>query len=384
MQKLKNELNSNFKGITLVALVITIIVMLILVGVTINLSIKGNLFGTAREAAKGTEEKNDEEVLLSAVAGAIGSNGKLDFAKLDNSLPEGFIGRIGIYTSGNGNKFTVGEDGKITLIKDENKDKIEVSDLIMSTIESNTIYIYPNAEKYYPDLINEALLEYINENVGTSATNINEAKQMVIDLPDSPFAGKTPDDISNNDLVEVFGYTNQNDFMNTIGYMYLMNSQEYKREYLIENSKALSYALIISFSQDKPDELARAEKIKNMDINKYLEEYIIPNYDFLAGRTGESITPDELASLLKDNTLTSMTIEDYWKSDVLPYVNESSIELALLIKVRNFKTELVSSNNISGSYGSMFYLKSGENGTYKFNAYNDNYKTTKDIEVNGI
>lgn len=43
------------KGITLVALVITIIVMLILVGVSITVAIQGGLFDTARDAASGTQ-----------------------------------------------------------------------------------------------------------------------------------------------------------------------------------------------------------------------------------------------------------------------------------------------------------------------------------------
>lgn len=41
----------NFKGITLIALIITIIVMMILVGVTVTVSINGGLFGATREAS---------------------------------------------------------------------------------------------------------------------------------------------------------------------------------------------------------------------------------------------------------------------------------------------------------------------------------------------
>lgn len=42
------------KGITLIALVITIIVMLILVGVSISMAVNGGLFNYASEATKGT------------------------------------------------------------------------------------------------------------------------------------------------------------------------------------------------------------------------------------------------------------------------------------------------------------------------------------------
>ena len=45
------------KGITLIALIITIIILLILVGVSINLAIKGDLFGSAEKAVSGTNDK---------------------------------------------------------------------------------------------------------------------------------------------------------------------------------------------------------------------------------------------------------------------------------------------------------------------------------------
>lgn len=49
------------KGITLVALVITIIVMLILVGVSVTVALKGGLFGTAETAVDKTQNALDEE-----------------------------------------------------------------------------------------------------------------------------------------------------------------------------------------------------------------------------------------------------------------------------------------------------------------------------------
>ena len=60
MQKLKEQ-----KGITLIALVITIIVMLILVGATISVSLNGGLFSIAKEATADTEIKRDNELSLS-------------------------------------------------------------------------------------------------------------------------------------------------------------------------------------------------------------------------------------------------------------------------------------------------------------------------------
>ena len=49
------------KGITLIALIITIIILLILVGVSINLAIKGDLFDSAEKAVSGTNDKVAQE-----------------------------------------------------------------------------------------------------------------------------------------------------------------------------------------------------------------------------------------------------------------------------------------------------------------------------------
>ena len=58
---MKQKTNFNEKGITIIALIITIILLLILVGVSINLVIKGNLFGSAEKAVDGTNAKVEQE-----------------------------------------------------------------------------------------------------------------------------------------------------------------------------------------------------------------------------------------------------------------------------------------------------------------------------------
>ena len=55
------------KGITLIALVITIIVMLILVGVTVSIVIENNLFEITENAVNQTEIKYEEEKNLTQV-----------------------------------------------------------------------------------------------------------------------------------------------------------------------------------------------------------------------------------------------------------------------------------------------------------------------------
>ena len=49
------------RGITLIALIITIIILLILVGISVNLLIKGDLFGSAEKAVSGTNDKVAQE-----------------------------------------------------------------------------------------------------------------------------------------------------------------------------------------------------------------------------------------------------------------------------------------------------------------------------------
>ena len=71
------------KGITLIALVITIIVMLILVGVTISMSLNGKLFGYAKKAVVDTNnQKKAEEELTS---GKVTINGK-EYASIQDYL----------------------------------------------------------------------------------------------------------------------------------------------------------------------------------------------------------------------------------------------------------------------------------------------------------
>lgn len=102
----------NQRGITLIALIITIIVMLILVGVTVNVALNGGLFTTAKKAASETQIAAEQETLLSAVIATM-TDGKVDFEKLDNNLPNGFTGSNGKYKSEKGNKYRVYKDGEV-------------------------------------------------------------------------------------------------------------------------------------------------------------------------------------------------------------------------------------------------------------------------------
>ena len=88
MKKEENRKKKDFaKGITLIALVITIIVLLILAGVTIATLVGENgILSKATEASNKTEEKNAEEEVKIAVMGSIGTNGELENDVLKDNL----------------------------------------------------------------------------------------------------------------------------------------------------------------------------------------------------------------------------------------------------------------------------------------------------------
>ena len=140
------EKNNN--GITLIALIITVIVMLILVGVTINVALQGGLFGNARKAVTDTQYEKDKEMLYTSIMGAFNDKAEVDFNKLDESLPDGFTkSEDGGYTSEAGNTFYVDKNGNIT------DEKVEQSGPQV-TVDGKTITLTP-----------ENLGEYIGKKV---------------------------------------------------------------------------------------------------------------------------------------------------------------------------------------------------------------------------
>ena len=73
------------KGITLIALIITIIILLILVGVSINPAIKGDLFGSAEKAVSGTNDKTAQE--QTRVDELMGELGRVEEQQRQDNLP---------------------------------------------------------------------------------------------------------------------------------------------------------------------------------------------------------------------------------------------------------------------------------------------------------
>ena len=109
----------NQKGITLIALIITIIIMLVLVGVTVSFVSNGGLISKAKQAAKQTQIEADKELLPFDVILATGTDGEINFSEFRTAaVSDGFsISGSSLpctATSKNGNEFSISRDGKVT------------------------------------------------------------------------------------------------------------------------------------------------------------------------------------------------------------------------------------------------------------------------------
>ena len=144
------------KGITLIALIITIIVMLILVGVTINVALNGGVFETAETAANSTTVEAEKEALSMAAIAAWEVETGVDFSKME--LPDGFSGSNGTYTSSkSGKKYTVDQatakvteggteevDEDLAYMKAELEGKMFMD--VISGLDANSNPVFTNTE----------------------------------------------------------------------------------------------------------------------------------------------------------------------------------------------------------------------------------------------
>ena len=102
----------NKSGITLIALIITIIVMLILVGVTVSVALNGGIFGKGEKAAFQTQASTIREQLeIEKASRVMDNNGKPlsdysvikigDLQGLDDKTRDKFEGKIVVDKNGN-------------------------------------------------------------------------------------------------------------------------------------------------------------------------------------------------------------------------------------------------------------------------------------------
>jgi len=130
------------KGITLVALVITIVILIILAAVSINVIIEGGLIQRAKNSSEvytKAELKEELDLILSELAASEEYKGKVPLdAFLDKLVEEGKLEtkeNVEIDEEGN-TKFTTTEGLKVTVITDREGNVIEI--LVEGLVIGNT------------------------------------------------------------------------------------------------------------------------------------------------------------------------------------------------------------------------------------------------------
>ena len=91
-------------------------------------TLSGDMEDTVLESLEATTLATDKETLLMAVVTTMDDNGKVNYQNLDTNLPQGFSGSNGVYTSENGNSFSVSEDGTIENIVAGQNTEVQVEE----------------------------------------------------------------------------------------------------------------------------------------------------------------------------------------------------------------------------------------------------------------
>ena len=142
-----NSVHSNFNGITLIALIITVIVMLILVGVTITVALNGGLFETATKAATGTQKEAERERLTEIVLANYNvAEGKITDA---NDLANKIQSSLGLKKSDKTTDSNLVIEGKNTLWQ------IDLSTAEVSECTSLKGKLYKYYDSYYVCITSE-------------------------------------------------------------------------------------------------------------------------------------------------------------------------------------------------------------------------------------
>ena len=185
---MKSTLKKTEKGITLVALVVTIVVLLILAGVSINLVLGNNgIIAKAKEAETKSAEASQNDLkgmnaLAEEMNNALGEKPKVDLSKykIGDSVNYTYDPASSSYTleskySGYSSNQTIAQTTGLTwkvLNVDKENDTV---DIISTNPTSSTVYFY-NILGYNngPYLMNEICkAQYSNKTLGVNARSIN-------------------------------------------------------------------------------------------------------------------------------------------------------------------------------------------------------------------
>ena len=218
MKRKENRKKNDFtKGITLIALVITIIVLLILAGVTIaTLTGENGILLKATEASNKTEEENAGEEVKIAVMGSIGTNGELENEVLKENLSKiENISGIPVEITDNSYPLTITIERKYSYLINKNgtieqgepviRAGIEIGDYVNYTYDLKEIgYSVLTRQNGYTD-------QTINQKSGMQWRILNIYEDGTVDLIG---------DVSSSDQIIYFkgavGYNNGVFFLNDI------------------------------------------------------------------------------------------------------------------------------------------------------------------------
>ena len=195
-----NSVHSNFNGITLIALIITVIVMLILVGVTITVALNGGLFTVAKDAATNTIKASEKERLIEiAVASYNVSEGKITSADDLASKIESSLGLKKDEEKSTETKLVVkGKDAlwQIDLTTAEVTEKntvtgvaykdVDGGDYIIITSDDKVIIKYRNGDIIYGE---NAGLTVTNEKVNWDSLGVTKVTELTVTEEDLQILG---------------------------------------------------------------------------------------------------------------------------------------------------------------------------------------------------
>ena len=194
---------SKEKGITLISLILTVIIMLILTGVALSIALGENgIVEKAYEAVEATQIATDKELLLSSAIGAMGNDGKVNLSAM--VLPEGFTGSNGTFTCEDGHTFTVSENGDIVYTGSD--DVIQNGDGVQTeTVDLNGKYYFTGGigdESEYMEIVDNNKLRYIYNDYENDDEEVYEFTIASIDEANQVCEIREYEDMNNLDIYE--------------------------------------------------------------------------------------------------------------------------------------------------------------------------------------
>ncbi len=203
------------KGITLIAIVITIIVLLILAGISISmLSGDNSILQRATNAKTNTENANEEEQIKLAVLGSYGDNGKLEIETINSNIKNKINGvttddatefPLTVTYTATGNNYTISSDGIV--------EKANIYPTVGNTLKAGD-YVEYNNKPYV------VLYDMDSEFGWVEIVSVNPLESVTLGKNDSTTGAQG---VSGELDRAIWSYNNAISNLNTIAQKYLDN-----------------------------------------------------------------------------------------------------------------------------------------------------------------